>query len=84
MTILAISPTGNLTLEQDLLAHLGLRQGQKIDVEKLPNGELKIRAVSAAPKGSIENLIGMHKGAAIKSLSIEEMNEIIAEKWANS
>ena len=83
MTILAISPTGNIHLEQDLLAHLGICQGQKIDVEKLPNGELKIRAVAVAPKGSIENIIGMHKGAAIKSLSIDEMNEMIAEKWAN-
>ena len=80
MTILAISAKGKITLEPDLLTHLGLHKGQSVDVEKLPNGELRVSPVSA-PQDSLENFIGRYKGKVTQPISIEEMNEIIAEGW---
>jgi len=80
MTSLAITAKGQVTLKRDLLQHLGIQPGQRLDFEKLPAGELRIKA--AKPRGSIDNFIGRFAGRVEKPLSIEEMNEIIASSWA--
>jgi len=80
MTSLAITAKGQVTLKRDLLQHLGIQPGQRLDFEKLPAGELRIKA--AKPRGSIESFIGRFAGRMEKPLSIEDMNEIIASSWA--
>ncbi|MDK4684562.1 hypothetical protein QDY71_00585 [Kingella negevensis] len=82
MTTATISSQSDIQLGQDLLAYFGLQIGQRVDIQKLPNGSLVIQPVKSAPKGSIERLIGIHKGAAIKPLSIDEMNDLVADSWA--
>ncbi len=79
-TTLTITSKGQVTLRQDLLKHLGIGPGQQIEVDKLPNGMINIRA--AGKKGSISDFIGClsHKGE--RHLTIEEMNEITAKGWA--
>jgi hypothetical protein len=43
MTIeLTISPKGVLTLGQDVLDHLGIERGGKLDMALLPNGRLEL------------------------------------------
>nr|WP_231363746.1 hypothetical protein [Verrucomicrobium sp. 3C] len=49
-------------------------------MEKLPGGELKVRA--ARLSGTIESFIGRHAGKLKKPLTIEEMNKITAAGWA--
>ncbi|CAM5214784.1 hypothetical protein OURE66S_04362 [Oligella ureolytica] len=44
MTTLSITTKGQITLKRELLQHMGIEQGQRVEVLKLPNGELKIRA----------------------------------------
>lgn len=39
-TSLTVTSKGQVTLRKDLLAHLGLRPGQRLDVELLPGGAL--------------------------------------------
>lgn len=80
MTILTVTARGQVTFRKDVLQHLGVRPGDKIDFEKLPNGELRLRV--ARPSGSIKNFIGLLAGRTDKVLSVEEMNGIAAAGWA--
>ncbi|MDR2212851.1 MAG: AbrB/MazE/SpoVT family DNA-binding domain-containing protein, partial [Pseudomonadales bacterium] len=81
---LAITAKGQVTLKRELLQHLGIEPGEKIEVERLPGKELRLRV--ARPKGSIENffhaLDGVPRAKRDKPMTIEEMNEIIAAGWA--
>lgn len=80
MASLAVTVKGQVTLKRDLLQHLGIKPGERVEFEKLPGGELKVRA--ARPSGTIDSFIGRHAGKLKKPLTIEEMNEIAAAGWA--
>ncbi|MGE0222579.1 MAG: AbrB/MazE/SpoVT family DNA-binding domain-containing protein [Acetobacteraceae bacterium] len=41
---LTITAKGRVTLKRDLLQHLGIRPGERAEFEKLPGGELRVRA----------------------------------------
>jgi len=45
MTSVTISSRGQITLSKELLDHLGLTPGDKVEVTKLPNGKLHLSAV---------------------------------------
>jgi bifunctional DNA-binding transcriptional regulator/antitoxin component of YhaV-PrlF toxin-antitoxin module len=80
VTSLTVTMKGQVTLKRDLLQHLGIKPGERIDFDKLPNGELRVKA--ARPTGTIDKFIGRHAGKAKKPLTIEDMNEIAASGWA--
>jgi antitoxin PrlF len=75
-----VTAKGQVTLKRDLLQHLGVKPGERIDFDKLPGGALRIRA--ARPDGGIDSFIGRHAGKLKKPLTIEEMNRIAAAGWA--
>jgi len=77
---LTVTSKGQVTLKKDVLAHLGVGPGDQIAVEFLPKGQMVVEA--ARPKGSITDLCGMFKDKVTRTISIEEMNEIIADGWA--
>ncbi len=79
-TTLTVTAKGQVTLRKDILRHLGVVPGQKVEIDLLPNGRAELRAVK--PAGSIENFIGCAHRPETKPLTIEEINEIIAEGWA--
>jgi len=80
VSTLTVTAKGQVTLRKDILQHLGVRAGEKIVVEKLPDGRLEIKA--AQPVGRISDVFGFLKRENGPSLSIEEMNRIAAEAWA--
>jgi bifunctional DNA-binding transcriptional regulator/antitoxin component of YhaV-PrlF toxin-antitoxin module len=80
MTTLTITTKGQVTLKQDLLKHLGVGPGAKIEVDKLPDGQIVVRA--AASNDPISNFIGCLSRKAGPKLTIDEMNEIAAEGWS--
>lgn len=82
MASLAVTVKGQVTLKRDLLQHLGIKPGERVEFEKLPGGELKVRA--ARPSGTIDGFIHALDGKLKlkEPLSIEEMNDIIAAGWA--
>ncbi|MBY3074733.1 AbrB/MazE/SpoVT family DNA-binding domain-containing protein [Rhizobium laguerreae] len=80
MASLAVTMKGQITLRRDLLTHLGVKPGERIEFDKLPGGELRVKA--ARPRGTIDDFIGRHAGKMKKPLTIEEMNEIAASGWA--
>lgn len=80
MNAITVTPRGQITLRKELLRHLGVHPGDKISIDKLPGGEVRIRA--DRPKGKISDAFGMLKREGRKPLSIEEINEIAAKGWA--
>jgi AbrB family looped-hinge helix DNA binding protein len=79
MGTLTITAKGQVTLRKDVLRHLGVRPGEKIAVEKLPDGRIEVRA--AGPAGKISDAFNFLKRKNGPSLSIAEMNEIAARGW---
>jgi bifunctional DNA-binding transcriptional regulator/antitoxin component of YhaV-PrlF toxin-antitoxin module len=80
MSTLTVTAKGQVTFRRDLLAHLGVRPGEKISVDKLPDGRIEVRA--APPAGVISDVFDVLRRKGGPSLSIEEMNEIAAGGWA--
>ena len=75
-----ITSKGQVTLRMDILQHLGASPGDKLVLSKTLDGGIEVHA--ARGKGKISDAFGMLKREGGPTLSIEEMNEIIAEGWA--
>ncbi|HEY1411188.1 MAG TPA: AbrB/MazE/SpoVT family DNA-binding domain-containing protein [Rhodopila sp.] len=80
MTVLTVTAKGQVTLRKDLLTHLGVRPGETISVDKLPDGRIEVKAVR--PGGRILDIFNLLKRDGAPSLSIEAMNRIAAKGWA--
>jgi antitoxin PrlF len=82
MTTLTITAKGQITLKRDLLEHLGVGPGEKIEADKLPDGRIVVRA--AAPNGTISDFIGCLSQKKGPKLTVDEMNAIAAQAWAKA
>lgn len=80
MTTLTVTAKGQVTLRKDLLQHLGVGPGDKISVDKRPDGRIEVRA--ARRSGAITEVFDLLKRDGGLSLSVEEMNAIAARGWA--
>jgi AbrB family looped-hinge helix DNA binding protein len=80
MNKLTITAKGQITLRKELLRHLGVRPGEKVVVDTLPDGRIEVTA--ARPGGKISDVFNLLKREGGRSLSIEEMNRITARGWA--
>ena len=80
MSTLTVTARGQVTFRKDVLRHLGVKPGEKIELELLPNGQGILRA--ARPQGTVDGFIGVLAGKSTKVATIEEMNEAVAEGWA--
>jgi len=82
MTKLTITAKGQVTLKQELLKHLGVSPGEKIEADKLPDGRIVVRA---APQDStIADFIGCLSQRGGPKLTIEQINEIATQGWAKT
>ena len=79
MSQLTVTAKGQVTLRKDILKHLGVQPGDKIAVDKLPDGRVEVKAAAA---GKISDVFGMFKKPRRKPLSVAEMNRIAARGWA--
>jgi len=80
MTLLTVTTKGQVTLRKDVLQHLGIQPGDKIAVEKLPNGRLEVTA--ARPTGKISDVFNLFRRENGPHLTIEEINEAARRGWA--
>jgi bifunctional DNA-binding transcriptional regulator/antitoxin component of YhaV-PrlF toxin-antitoxin module len=77
---LTVTAKGQITLKKELLRHLNVVPGQKVAVEKLPDGRL---AVGAAPKaGSIAKFSGFLAKKGTPKLTIAQIKKITEDAWA--
>lgn len=80
MNAVTITTKGQITLRKELLRHLGVHPGDKISLDKLPDGGIAIRPLTRS--GKISDIFGMLKREGQRPISIEEMSEIIEKGWA--
>ena len=80
MSTLTVTAKGQITLRRDLLKHLGVQPGEKIAVDKLPDGRIEMKAVQ--PSGKISDVFDFLKRKNGPSLSVEEINEVAKRGWA--
>jgi bifunctional DNA-binding transcriptional regulator/antitoxin component of YhaV-PrlF toxin-antitoxin module len=78
MSMLSVTARGQVTFRKEVLQHLGIKPGEKIELDLLPEGRAELKA--AQPRGSFRELRGILKGKTNGvRLSIEEINEAIAD-----
>jgi antitoxin PrlF len=61
------------------LQHLGIEPGERIELDKLPDGRITLRA--ARPTGKIDSFLGL-LGKTRKVATLDEINEAAAAGWA--
>jgi bifunctional DNA-binding transcriptional regulator/antitoxin component of YhaV-PrlF toxin-antitoxin module len=81
MSRLTVTAKGQITLKQELLKHLGVGPGEKIEADKLPDGRIVVRA---APDGTISDFVGCLSQRGGPKLTVDEMNEIARRGWAKA
>jgi AbrB family looped-hinge helix DNA binding protein len=80
MATLTVTTRGQVTFRKDILTHLGIRPGEKIEIEKLPDGRVALWA--ARPVGTIDVFVGLLAGKTDKVATIEEIDDAAAAGWA--
>lgn len=80
MAQLTVTARGQVTFKKEVLQHLGIRPGEKIELDLLPDGRGMLKA--ARQTGTIANFVGLLAGRTNKVATIEEINEAAAQGWA--
>ena len=82
MPVLSTTARGQVTLRKEIFQHIGIRPGEKLDIELMPGGEIRGRALRR--KGKIADTFGMLAGKSKVKLTIEQINEAIADAAAEA
>ena len=76
---LTVTSKGQITLRKEVLAHLGVRPGDKLEIDLLADGRMQLRARRGT---SVAAVFGMLARPGMPPRSVEEMNEAAAAGWA--
>lgn len=77
---LTVTSKGQVTLRKELLAHLAIQPGLRVEVEVLPGGRLEFHAQQTS--SSINGPIGLLAGRSPRRASLAELNEAADSGWA--
>jgi len=80
MSFVTVTARGQVTFRKEVLQHLGIKPGDKIELQLLPGGKGVIQA--AKPAGSIDGFVGLLAGRTSRVATLEEMDEAVAAGWA--
>ena len=80
MAILTVTARGQVTFRKEVLQHLGIKPGERIELDLLPDGRGMLKA--ARPTGTIGEFVGLLAGRTRKVATVEEINEAAARGWA--
>ena len=81
MPTLTVTARGQVTFRRDVLQHLGIQPGEKIELDKLPDGRVALKA--ARPGGSIDGFLSLLAGKTKKVATLDEINEAAAAGWSD-
>jgi len=81
MTTLTVTARGQVTFRKEVLQHLGIKPGERIQLDLLPDGRAALKA--ARSTGSMADFIGLLAGRTAKVATIEEISEAAAAGWAD-
>lgn len=76
---LTVTAKGQITLRKEVLEHLGVRPGDKVNADLLKDGRLQVRAKRGK---SVTAVFGMLAKPGQPRRSIEDLNEAAAAGWA--
>ncbi len=79
MAQLTVTARGRVTLKKEVLQHLGIRPGEKIELHLLPDGRGMLQA--ARQTRSMADFVGLLAGRIHKVASLEEINAAAAQGW---
>ena len=79
MATLTVTAKGQVTFRKDVLQHLGIKPGEKIELDLLPDGRGMLKA--ARPGGTIKGFVGLLAGRTKKVATIEEINRAAEKGW---
>ncbi len=77
---LTVTAKGQITLRKEVLNHLGVRPGDKLDIDLLTGGRMQLRPKRGNPVASVFGMLGR---PGTPRLSIDKINEIAASGWAD-
>lgn len=80
MATLTVTSRGQVTFRKEVLQHLGIKPGDKIELDLLPDGQGMLKV--ARPAGNIDNFVGLLAGRSKKVATVEEINAAAAKGWA--
>ncbi|GAB4060983.1 AbrB/MazE/SpoVT family DNA-binding domain-containing protein [Uliginosibacterium sediminicola] len=80
MATLTVTSRGQVTFRKEVLQHLGIKPGEKIELDLLPDGRGMLKA--ARPGGSIDGFVGLLAGKTTKVATIEEIHDATAQGWS--
>lgn len=80
LSTLTVTERGQITLRKEILRHLGVAPGGKIEVLNLPNGGVTLRA--SRPDGTVRRFVGVLAGKTKKVASLEEIGRAARAGWA--
>jgi bifunctional DNA-binding transcriptional regulator/antitoxin component of YhaV-PrlF toxin-antitoxin module len=72
---LTVTAKGQVTLRREVLAHLGVKPGDKVSVALLPRGRVEL--VPTAQRGDIRSLRGALRRPGQRPVTLREMQEAI-------
>ena len=81
MTILTVNPQGQIIVDEDVVKQLGVKPGDRVELSVLPGGKAEISAaVKTLTFRDLQGFMRSKTNGVI--LTIDEINEAIAEGWA--
>lgn len=80
MATLTVTSRGQVTFRKDILQHLGIEPGGRIELDLLPDGRAALKA--ARQTGTMDGFLGLLAGKTNKVATLEEMDEAAARGWA--
>jgi bifunctional DNA-binding transcriptional regulator/antitoxin component of YhaV-PrlF toxin-antitoxin module len=80
MTTLTVAARGQVTFRKDVLKHPGIKPGDKIELDLLPDGRGVLRA--AKPAATIDEFVGLRSGKSKVVATIDEIRAETNRAWA--
>lgn len=80
MATLTVTSRGQVTFRREILQHLGVEAGGRIELDLLPDGRAALKA--ARPAGTMDCFLGLLAGRSTRVATLEEIDAAAAQGWA--